>query len=86
MRRSSGPRQGHIGSFGEHYLKHIALGEGCNCAESVLRTMGQAPHHGDSLKSVARVLKMRISGAVGRLRSWISGRGRHAEPDGRIRD
>ena len=26
-------------SFARHYLKHVALGEGCNCAESVIRTM-----------------------------------------------
>lgn len=28
-------------SFAEHYLKHVALGEGCNCAESILRTTGR---------------------------------------------
>jgi hypothetical protein len=86
MRRSSGKRHDHSRSFGEHYLKHIALGEGCNCAESVLRTLGQAPLHGDSLKSVTRVLKIRISDAVARMRSWLPGRGKHAEPDRRIKD
>lgn len=33
----------HHDSFAEHYLKHVALGEGCNCAESVLRTIRRPP-------------------------------------------
>lgn len=28
-------------SFARRYLTHVALGEGCNCAESVIRTWEQ---------------------------------------------
>lgn len=39
-------------SFGKHYLKHVALGEGCNCAESMLRTFDRSPAKGDDPASI----------------------------------
>jgi len=54
-------------SFRDHYLKHIALGEGCNCAESVLRTFARSPQHGDNFQSIVRALENRFAGIV----RWI---------------
>lgn len=78
MQRDS---HGNSGSFGEHYLKHIALGEGCNCAESVLRTLAQSPRHDDGLEAVAQALKARFTDVLGRLKVWIAHRGKYAKPD-----
>ena len=58
MARSTRP--GSATGFAEHYLRHIALGEGCNCAESVLRNFAQAPHRGEQLADLLRALKTRF--------------------------
>ena len=63
---------GSSGSFGEHYLKHIALGEGCNCAESVLRILAQSPRQGDSIESVRQALRTRLEHVLGWLQARIA--------------
>lgn len=40
------------GSFAEHYLKHVALGEGCNCAESVIRTTERSTLNGPTRSDI----------------------------------
>jgi hypothetical protein len=52
--------------FARSYLTHVALGEGCNCAESVLRL-----RHGEwpapqSLRPILAALAARLAGILRR--------------------
>lgn len=59
-------------SFAEHYLKHIAMGEGCNCAESVLRTTWRSTPADPGSGSVLRALADRLAYFCNRSRGQCS--------------
>ncbi len=55
-------------SFSEHYLRHVALGEGCNCAESVLRTTGRTALTDESSGSFLRAFRVALTTVLNRSR------------------
>ena len=73
QQRQRGDRDRNGDSFAEHYLKHVAVGEGCNCAESVLRSFSPSPINGDSLEAVGRALRTRLAGVLERLQMERAG-------------
>ncbi len=54
---SSSPAKG---DFEKYYLKHVAMGEGCNCAESVVRDVQGLSKPTVSLKMLLTVLWARL--------------------------
>lgn len=55
-------------SFSEHYLRHVALGEGCNCAESVLRTTGRTTLADESSGGLLHAFRVALTTVLNRLR------------------
>jgi hypothetical protein len=56
---SSSPAKG---DFEKYYLRHVAMGEGCNCAESVVRDIQGLSKPRVSLKLLLTVLWVRLRG------------------------
>jgi hypothetical protein len=57
------------GDFEKYYLRHIAMGEGCNCAESVVRDVQGLSKPRVSLKMLLTVLWARLRGRSSAIKS-----------------
>ncbi len=57
------------GDFEKYYLRHIAMGEGCNCAESVVRDVQGLSKPRISLKMLLTVLWARLRGRSSAIKS-----------------
>jgi hypothetical protein len=57
------------GDFEKYYLRHVAMGEGCNCAESVVRDVQGLSKPRVSLKLLLMVLWARLRGRSSAIKS-----------------
>ncbi len=57
------------GDFEKYYLRHVAMGEGCNCAESVVRDVQGLSKPTVSLKMLLTVLWARLRGRSSAIKS-----------------
>jgi len=49
-------------SFERYYLRNIAIGEGCGCAEELLRTRNPRLRPGPGLRELLAALRARLAG------------------------
>ena len=57
------------GDFEKYYLRHVAMGEGCNCAESVIRDVQGVSKPRVSLKMLLTLLWTRLRGRSSAIKS-----------------
>lgn len=57
------------GDFGKYYLRQIAMGEGCNCAEGLVGDVRGPSTSGVSVKMLLAVLWARLRGQSAAIKS-----------------